>query len=51
MAIEIIVLDLMRVHIFHCKMVNEVKMLLFFELAMVLPCMMIKEKKRYLSSW
>ena len=45
MDIMIILLDLMHVLNFRCQMVNEVKMLLFLEPTIVIPCMLIIEKK------
>ena len=50
MDIVVLVLDLMHVHNFNCQMVNGVKMLLFMELIIDLPSMLIIGK-RYLSSW
>ena len=41
MDIVDMVLDLMHVHNFPCHMVYGVKMLLFLELMIVLPCMLI----------
>ena len=41
MNIVVLVLDLMHVHNFNCQMVNGVKMLLFMELIINLPSMLI----------
>ena len=50
MDIVVIRLDLMHVHSFPCQMVNGVRVLLFLDLMIVPPCMLIIEKK-YFSSW
>ena len=44
MDIVVIRLDLMHVHSFPCQMVNGVRVLLFLDLMIVPPCMLIIEK-------
>ena len=39
-----IVLALMHVHNFHCQIVNRLKILLFLQLTIALPCMLVIEK-------
>ena len=49
MSIVVILLDLMRVHNFHCQTVNMVKMLLLLELLIVLLYILIIEKNGILN--
>ena len=44
----VMVLDFMQVHNFHGQTVNRVKILLFFELIIVLLCVFIIENKNIL---
>ena len=45
-GIVVMILDLMHVYNFYYQMVNSVKMLLFLELIIVLPCILIIETKK-----
>ena len=48
MDIVLMVLDLMHDN-FHCQIVNEVEMLLLLDLIIVHPCMLIIERKIFIS--